>query len=130
MAKHLETGQLGENLAVNFLETDGYRILHRNYRFGKAEADIIAWDEKRNEVVFVEVKTRSNTRHEYPEQAVSKRKKELLYQLADEYQYQEKLTRFPCRFDVIAIDFNDGSEPNVYHIFDAFREDRSVQNEH
>jgi putative endonuclease len=127
LAKHLETGRLGENLAVHFLETEGYRILHRNYRFGKGEADIIAWDEIRNEVVFVEVKTRSRTRHEYHEQTVSKRKKQLLFQLADEYQYQEKLTRFPCRFDVIAIDFNDGSEPNVYHIFDAFREDRSAE---
>lgn len=127
MAKHLETGQKGEDIAVSFLEgTLCWQILARNFTFQKGEADIIALDTERNEVVFVEVKTRSSVKFGYPEASVSKRKQELLFILADEFQHQHQLTHLPARFDVVAIDLSFPEQPQIYHIFDAFREDRSV----
>jgi putative endonuclease len=56
MAKHIETGKFGEDLATEFLIKKGYKILERNYRHRRSEIDIIA--EFNNEIIFVEVKTR------------------------------------------------------------------------
>ncbi|MFT5753146.1 MAG: putative endonuclease, partial [Flavobacterium sp.] len=55
MAEHNELGQLGEDLAVDFLRTNGYEIIDRNWRFQKAEVDIIA--RKKDVLAVVEVKT-------------------------------------------------------------------------
>ena len=128
MAKHLDTGRKGEDLAVAFLEGKGWKVLARNFTFQKGEADVIAFDTDKNEVVFVEVKTRSTLKFGYPEASVSKNKQRLLYTLADEFQYQNQLTHLPARFDVIAINFDhpNGDSPQIYHIFDAFREDKSI----
>ena len=58
MAEHNELGKAGENAAVAYLEEHGYLIRHRNWRKGHFELDIVA--AKENELVIVEVKTRSN----------------------------------------------------------------------
>ena len=59
MAQHNQLGKEGEQLAVDFLIAGGYEILERNYRFDKAEVDIIA---RNNEcLAIIEVKTRSST---------------------------------------------------------------------
>ena len=56
MAEHNELGKLGEELAVDFLIEKGYEILETNWRFQKAEVDIIA--QKENILAVVEVKTK------------------------------------------------------------------------
>lgn len=58
MAQHNELGKKGEQLAVDFLIENEYDIISRNYRFEKAEVDIIA--QKKDVLAIVEVKTRSN----------------------------------------------------------------------
>ena len=68
MAEHNELGKAGENVAVAYLEEHGYLIRHRNWRKGHFELDIVA--AKENELVIVEVKTRSNTLFAQPEEAV------------------------------------------------------------
>ena len=60
MAKHNDLGKAGENAAAAYLEKEDYLIRHRNWRKGHFELDIVA--AKDNELVVVEVKTRSNTR--------------------------------------------------------------------
>jgi putative endonuclease len=57
MAAHNELGKKGEQLAIDFLIKNEYKILEKNYRYLKAEVDIIA--QKENTLVVVEVKTRS-----------------------------------------------------------------------
>ena len=76
MAKHLRTGEWGEQLAARFLEDKGLRILERNWRFSRAEIDLIA--EEGEVLVFVEVKTRTSDYFGPPERFVSARKRQLL----------------------------------------------------
>ena len=68
MAKHNELGKAGENAAVTYLEQQGYIIRDRNWRKGHFELDIVATKEQ--ELIVVEVKTRSNTQFAEPEDAV------------------------------------------------------------
>ena len=58
MSEHYELGKKGEQLAVDYLTKEGYKIEERNWRFQKAEIDIIA--SKQETVISVEVKTRSS----------------------------------------------------------------------
>ena len=67
MAKHNDLGKAGENAAVAYLEQKGYLIRDRNWRKGHFELDIVA--AKDNELIVVEVKTRSNTLFAEPEDA-------------------------------------------------------------
>ena len=119
MAIQQEIGQLGEQIAAQYLESRGYLIFDQNYHFGKGEIDLVAFIP--NEIVFVEVKTRSNTQFEYPEQAVTSQKKKLLYQTAEAYLYERKLETVPARFDVISIGLDDPDHPDIQHFIDAFR---------
>ena len=65
-------GNAGENFAANYLENLGYTIFSKNCRILSAEIDIIA--EKDDVIIFVEVKTRSSTKHGLPIEAVNFRK--------------------------------------------------------
>ena len=56
--KRKELGNLGEKIALNYLQKENYRILERNFYCRQGEIDIIA--QKQKEIVFVEVKTRTN----------------------------------------------------------------------
>lgn len=100
MADHNELGALGEDEAVKFLIKNGYQIRERNWRFAKAEIDIIA--ENDNWLVMVEVKTRSNDSFGNPEEFVSKAKQKHIIRAANSY-----LELFPTekdtRFDIISI---------------------------
>ncbi|MGV3503827.1 MAG: YraN family protein [Adhaeribacter sp.] len=116
MARHNETGKKGEETAASYLLAQGYTILARNYRYRKAEIDLIA--RKDNLLVFVEVKTRSRQDYGYPEEAVSARKIQLFLRTAEEYIYRTRWSS-DLRFDIIAIQ-TDGQHHEVYHIEDAF----------
>ena len=76
MAKHNELGALGEALAVEFLQKNKYKIVERNWRFKKAEIDIIA--QKSGVLVVVEVKTRSSIAFGLPQDFVKPKKIQLL----------------------------------------------------
>lgn len=120
MADHLELGKRGESLAADFLNAKGYHVLDRNYRFERAEIDIVALRLDPAEVVFVEVKTRRSTNAEYPEEAVDKAKKKRIFRVADSYLYERQLLNVPVRFDIIAIDWSNAEHPLIHHIEDAF----------
>ena len=81
MAQHNELGKKGEKLAVDFLLENGYEIAKRNYRFDKAEIDIIAT--KEDTLAIIEVKTRSSTVFGFPEEVITSKKKERMYRCAE-----------------------------------------------
>ena len=112
-----ETGAKGEKIASEYLTQLGYSILENNWRFKRCEVDIIA--KENNTLVFVEVKTRTNTKFGLPEEAVAKPKQKQLIQAADEYIFQQN-HKGEIRFDVIAIQLVKIQNHNILHIKDAF----------
>ena len=115
MAEHNELGKRGEEIAEEHFTKKGFTILERNWRFIKAEVDIICT--KGNETVF-EVKTRSGNFFGQPEAAVTEKKKELLLRAATEYVFQKNINT-EIRFDIISILFS-GEKYELTHFEDAF----------
>lgn len=116
MAEHNDLGQKGEELALNYLQKSGYQIVQRNWRFGRAEIDLIA--EKDGFVIFVEVKTRANNYFEEPEKAVTRRKQSQIIKAADAY-FKETDCQLESRFDIITVVFEKNKEL-INHIEEAF----------
>jgi putative endonuclease len=116
MAEHNDLGKFGEELAVDFLEKNGYEILETNWVFDKAEIDIIA---QKNEILaVVEVKTRSSLDFGLPQEFVKPKKIQLLLKAVNEYITQNDLD-VEVRFDIIAI-HKEGENFNIEHIEEAF----------
>ena len=91
MAEHNITGQKGEQMAADFLEKNGYKILETNWRFMNLEADIIA--EKSKILVIAEVKTRKSNYFGEPESFVTKQKQKNLIKTANAYIERKQLDR-------------------------------------
>lgn len=116
MATHNELGELGEDLGVEELEKNGYEIVERNWRYKKAEIDIIA---RKNEVLaIVEVKTRSSDYMGNPQDFVSPKKIKMLVEAVNEYVVSKDLD-VEVRFDIIAIIINQ-NKLTIEHLEDAF----------
>lgn len=116
MAKHNELGELGEDLAVEELEKNGYEIVERNWRYKKAEIDIIA---RKDEVLaIVEVKTRSSDYFGDPQDFVNTKKIKMLVEAVNEYVNSKDLD-VEVRFDIIAIIINQNNL-TLEHLEDAF----------
>lgn len=109
-------GKLGEDIAADYLQQKGYKILVRNYRFSRVELDIIA--EFENDIVFVEVKTRTSDQMAFPEQAVGKSKQRNIRIAAENFLEERDISK-PARFDIIAVVKNE-VKFEVEHIEDAF----------
>ncbi|MCE2787725.1 MAG: YraN family protein [Bacteroidota bacterium] len=108
-------GKLGEDIAAAYLQRKGYKILERNYRYGRNEIDIICSSDK--EIIFVEVKTRASDDIAYPERAVSKAKQKNIRITAENY-LEEIDYRGSTRFDIIAV--LKGIKFEIEHFEDAF----------
>lgn len=109
-----EKGDFGEKVAVNYLLSKGAKILEKNYRLKIGEIDIIAKME--DEIIFVEVKSRSNIKFGYPCESVSF-KKEKIIGVASYYIIKNNLNNTPIRFDVIEVYL---LEKRINHIMNAF----------
>ena len=116
MAEHNELGKFGEELAVEFLQKNGYAILETNWTFQKAEVDIIA--QKENTLAIVEVKTRSSIDFGLPQDFVKPKKIQLLVKAVNEYVTSNDLD-VEVRFDIIAV-FKENGGYKIEHIEDAF----------
>lgn len=116
MATHNELGKKGEALAVEFLQKNNYTILERNWRFKKAEVDIIA--QKNDVLAVVEVKTRSSNYFGNPQDFVNRKKIQLLVEAINEYVTSKDLD-VEVRFDIIAI-LKNKETFNIEHLEDAF----------
>ncbi|MCL6462371.1 putative endonuclease [Flavobacterium micromati] len=116
MAKHNELGKLGEEMAVEFLQKEGYKIVETNWTFQKAEIDIIA--KKENILAIIEVKTRSSLDFGLPQDFVKTKKIQLLVKAVDAYVNERDLD-VEVRFDIIAI-HKEGKSFVMEHLIDAF----------
>ena len=116
MGKHNEFGKLGEQKAVDFLLKNGYEIKYKNYRYLKAEIDIIA--KKENILAIVEVKSRSSDFLENIAETVNQKKIKLLVSAAD-YYVTENYLDVDVRFDIITI-LKKGKQFQLEHLEDAF----------
>lgn len=116
MAEHNDLGKLGEELAVEYLQKNGYAILETNWTFQKAEIDIIA--KKENILAIVEVKTRSSLDFGLPQDFVKPKKIQLLVKAVDAYIIEKDLD-INVRFDIIAI-HKEGKSFAIEHLIDAF----------
>lgn len=101
MDNRKKLGKIGEEIAVHYLEKSGYQVIEKNFRCRRGEIDIIAkWE---NEIVFVEVKTRTSKICGDPAEAVTEQKKKHLYLAAGYYMMIRKIEEYPVRIDVIEI---------------------------
>lgn len=117
MAQHNDLGQLGEDLAISFLKEEGYEIWATNYRFQKAEIDIIA--HKENLLIVIEVKTRSSLAFGLPQDFIKPAKIKLLVKAVNQYVEENKID-LNIRFDIIAIHKKTEGVFDIEHIKDAF----------
>ena len=107
-----QTGNYGETLAVEFLKKQGYRILERNFRIRGGEIDIVAKD--KNNLVFVEVKTRWSHEFGLPAESVTPWKIRFLIRAAQFYLAKTKGFDNPYRIDVVSVDFaEDQDNPKI-----------------
>ena len=116
MAEHNELGKLGEELAAEYLQKNGYAILETNWVFQKAEIDILA--QRNNTLAVVEVKTRSSIEFGLPQDFVKPKKIQLLVKAVNAYVTENDLD-LDVRFDIIAIS-KKGQEFVIEHLTDAF----------
>lgn len=112
-----QLGKKGEDLAAALLVSKGFEILERNWRYSKAEVDILA---RRDDLILVvEVKTRSSGDLIDPAASVSLAQ---WNRLADAYAWYTDTISFDgeCRFDIIGIHFDDNESPEIRHYEDVF----------
>jgi len=118
-------GFLGENLGITYLLQNQYRIIVRNFRRKWGEIDIVAYDKKTKETVFLEVKT--IIEHSFPqispEEELTERKikklKRVILSFLSRYHLEDK----PWRFDLLAIAIQqDSSKSDIRHYKDVYLE--------
>ncbi len=112
-----EFGNEGEKLAADHLMKNGYKILFKNYRYGKGEIDIVA---KQNDtLVFVEVKSRKNLNYGAPEFSITQSKIKQIKKIAKAFLFYNKMDFEEVRFDAITIVY-ENNQPILNHITNAF----------
>jgi putative endonuclease len=114
------TGELGEEIAANFLIARGFRIVERNFRCKGGEVDIIARDPGDKSLVFIEVKARRDLSYGVPQLAVTPFKQRQISKAALTWLSKHRLHDTNARFDVIAILLHTDGQHAIDHIKNAF----------
>lgn len=114
-----QLGRRGEDQAARYLQGIGYRIIARRERVLRGDIDLIALDDRT--VVFVEVRTRTDTNHGHPAETVGYQKQRRIAQLANAYIRRNRLEDCRVRIDVVTVTLEgpDG-RPTVEHFQNAF----------
>ena len=116
MTSKMQTGNEGESAAAEYLFGKGYEVVERNYRYGRAEIDLIV--KKKNWLVFVEVKTRSSSDFGFPEEFVDRAKEDLILMAAENYIYKINWEG-NVRYDIVSV-LGVGVGREIMHFEDAF----------
>ncbi|MBU0468583.1 MAG: YraN family protein [Candidatus Omnitrophica bacterium] len=116
--KRKKLGKEGEEAAVKFLRSKGYKIIEKNFSNYLGEIDIIAKD--KDTICFVEVKTRSSDQYDSPFEAVSQKKQVKIARVAMSYLQQIDKMEAKSRFDVVGIDHEKEGEERISIVKDAF----------
>lgn len=111
--KHI-TGKIGENVATQYLFNKGYQIIEKNFYCKQGEIDIIAKDKE--EIVFIEVKTRTNKNYGRPIDAITSYKKKHIIKSTEYYLFKNRLENMPIRIDVIEVYEKADNKYFVNHI--------------
>jgi putative endonuclease len=114
----LRLGERGEAMACDELASRGYAIVERRYRTRFGEIDVIANDG--DTLVFVEVKTKTDSSFSDPVESVTKRKQQRLVSMAEQFVAHRGITEMRCRFDVVTVDISVTPAKIVVYR-DAFR---------
>ncbi len=101
-----ELGRIGENIIADYITKLGYKVVERNFACNQGEIDIVAKDKK--ELVFIEVKTRTDISYGEASEAVTDTKKRHLINSIKYYIYKQKLENQPIRIDVAEVYINKG----------------------
>lgn len=101
-----ELGRRGENIIADYITKLGYKVVERNFECNQGEIDIIAKDKE--ELVFIEVKTRTDISYGEASEAVTNTKKRHLINSIKYYIYKQKLENQPIRIDVAEVYINKG----------------------
>lgn len=109
-----ELGQIGEDLAANFLQGSGYVILDRNFRANRVELDIVARD--KNTLVFCEVKTRRSASHGYPAEAITALKLDHIRSAALGWMAAHRMRYSGIRFDAVSVMYCADGTSQISHI--------------
>lgn len=112
-----QTGEAGEEFARKWLTEKGYVIREINWRWGRAEIDIIA--EKEGILIFAEVRSRKSYAFGYPEETVSEQKKKRYSSAANAY-IEQSGHQGEIRYDIIALKIENGQITEAEHLEDAF----------
>ena len=120
MEERTELGKKGEDIACKFLKKNGYQIMERNYRNKAGEIDIIARD--KDDIVFVEIKTKLSKDFAQPELSVNPSKQRKIVKTALTYLMVKGIKKTGCRFDVIGIT-GEKEERKIELIKNAFTPD-------
>ena len=118
MARHNTLGQIGEDLAAEYLIKNGYIVRERNWHINKLEIDIVA--EKGNRIIIVEVKTRALNTIVNPLDAVTPAKIRHIVSAATAYIRYNSLPH-EVQFDIITVVGDNRENAQITHISDAFR---------
>ncbi|MCS7258016.1 MAG: YraN family protein [candidate division WOR-3 bacterium] len=110
-------GLIGEQLAIDYLKSLGYKILAKNYRCPIGEIDIIAQDQ--DVIVFVEVKTRKSDAVACPYESVGQHKQQKIKEVAQWYLEETSSENCETRFDVLSIVMKSPN-PDIEHFREAF----------
>lgn len=122
MYERHETGKIGEEIAAKYLASIDYKIIEKNFECKRGEIDIIAIN--KDELVFIEVKTRSSAMYGRPAEAVNEIKKKHIYKAAEYYVYIRNLENEKIRFDVIEV-YKKNNKYVINHIKKAITEKKS-----
>lgn len=116
MRTRIETGRLGEDLAVRYLELQGYRVLDRNWYGPAGELDVVAHDVVEDAVVGVEVKTRRTAAYGSPAEAVTPRKVRRMRVLLAQWLTAHDVHAAGARLDVVAVRLLPAGPPRIEHL--------------
>lgn len=116
----MNLGKYGEDLAKKFLESKDYVFVAENYRYERAEIDLIFKDEKEKILIFVEVKTRRSKTFGEPEESVTEGKQEQIIKSAQGFLMEHpEFDEYDKRLDIVSV-YVKGNNKEINHIINAF----------
>jgi putative endonuclease len=116
----MNLGKYGEGVAKNYLQAKNFEIVAENFRFERAEVDLIFKDERKKILMFVEVKTRRSKTFGEPEESVTEKKQEQIIKSAQGFLMEHpEYDEYDKRFDVVSV-YVKGYKEEINHIKNAF----------
>ena len=109
-------GKLGEKIAEKYLIKNKYTIIEKNFYSKQGEIDIIAEEKDTREIVFIEVKTRTNSKYGRPKDAVTINKRKHMYKAAEYYILKNKIAKKDITLDVVEIYANSEKNIKIIHL--------------